>query len=173
MKKEFRIKDTREFGSIIGRKRFYTCPSFTIYVKERAQDHARIGISVGKKLGNAVMRNKVKRQIRSMVREIYTFEEKLTVNLAKTAGDSTNHFALFSVSLSMNKKNKDYEAKNALISTSETYIKEIVSDEFGKYTLDTVKKNKEVIKQEILNQLKEYFNSDFIVSISFGDLLVQ
>lgn len=105
--------------------------------------------------------------------EIYTFEEKLTVNLAKTAGDSTNHFALFSVSLSMNKKNKDYEAKNALISTSETYIKEIVSDEFGKYTLDTVKKNKEVIKQEILNQLKEYFNSDFIVSISFGDLLVQ
>ena len=75
MKKEFRIKDTREFGSILSRKRFYTCPSFTIYVKERAKDHARIGISVGKKLGNAVMRNKVKRQIRSMVREIYIWRE--------------------------------------------------------------------------------------------------
>lgn len=75
MKKEFRVKDTREFGAIIGRKRFYTSPSFTIYVKEKALDHPRIGISVGKKIGNAVMRNKVKRQVRSMVREIYTFEE--------------------------------------------------------------------------------------------------
>ena len=92
MKKEFRIKDTREFGSIIGRKRFYTCPSFTIYVKERAQDHARIGISVGKKLGNAVMRNKVKRQIRSMDREIYTFEENFdTIILVRVKYHEENY----------------------------------------------------------------------------------
>lgn len=75
MKKEFRIKDTKEFGAILSKKRFYTCPSFSIYVKKRATDHPRIGISVGKKMGNAVQRNKIKRQVRAMVREIYTFEE--------------------------------------------------------------------------------------------------
>jgi ribonuclease P protein component len=92
MKKQYRIKDTREFGTIIGRKRFYTSPSFTIYVKERACDHARVGISVGKKLGNAVMRNKVKRQVRSMVREIYTFEEKFdTIILVRAKYHQENY----------------------------------------------------------------------------------
>ena len=92
MKKEFRIKDTREFGAILARKKFYTCPSFTIYVKPRACDHPRIGISVGKKMGNAVVRNKVKRQVRSMVREIYTFQEKFdTIILVRVKYHEENY----------------------------------------------------------------------------------
>ena len=105
--------------------------------------------------------------------EVYSFAEKITVNLAKTPGDSNNHYALFSVSLSMNKTNKDYSTKSELISTSETIIKEIISEEFGKYTVDTVLENKEEIKEAIIEQLAKYFDSDFIVNISFGDLLVQ
>lgn len=75
MKKEFRVKNTREFASIMNYKKFYTCPSFVIYVKPRKEDHARVGISVGKKMGKAVIRNKIKRQVRSMVQDIYTFDE--------------------------------------------------------------------------------------------------
>lgn len=75
MKKEYRIKKTQEFSEIMTYKRFYSSPSFVIYVKPRKEDHARIGISVGKKLGNAVQRNKVKRQVRMMVQDIYTFQE--------------------------------------------------------------------------------------------------
>lgn len=41
----------------------------------RKESHARVGISVGKKLGNVVVRNKVKRQVRSMVDDIYDFNE--------------------------------------------------------------------------------------------------
>ena len=48
---------------------------FVCYFQKRKLDHARVGISVGKKLGNAVCRNKVKRQLRSIVDDIFTFEE--------------------------------------------------------------------------------------------------
>ncbi|MEG0737007.1 MAG: ribonuclease P protein component [Longicatena sp.] len=75
MKKEYRIKDSNEFLSIMQYKKYFHTPSFTLYVKPRAEDHMRVGISAGKKLGNAVVRNKVKRQIRMMVLETCTFEE--------------------------------------------------------------------------------------------------
>lgn len=75
MKKEFRVKKTQEFAEIMNYKKFYTCPSFSIYVKPRKEEHARVGISVGKKMGNAVARNKIKRQVRMMVQEIYSFGE--------------------------------------------------------------------------------------------------
>ena len=41
----------------------------------KKEEHARVGISVGKKLGKAVQRNKIKRQVRMMVQEIYDFSE--------------------------------------------------------------------------------------------------
>ena len=37
--------------------------------------HMRIGLSVGKKIGNAVARNKTKRQVRMMVHELFTKED--------------------------------------------------------------------------------------------------
>ena len=74
MKKQFRIKDTREFSQIMNCKQFYVSPSMVIYVKKRKEDWARVGLSVGKRMGNAVVRNKIKRQIREMVHELYCTE---------------------------------------------------------------------------------------------------
>lgn len=105
--------------------------------------------------------------------DVHTFADKLTVNLAKTAGDSSQHYALFSVSLSMNKTAEDYSSKKELIAQRETIIKEYISDEFGKYTADTVQDNKEAIKKAVLAKLAEEFDSDFIVNVSFGEILVQ
>ena len=76
MKREYRVRKNDEFPDIMNYKRFYFCPSFTLYIKPRKEDHARIGISGGKKLGKAHIRNKVKRQVRMMCTEIYNFDEK-------------------------------------------------------------------------------------------------
>jgi ribonuclease P protein component len=76
MRKELRIKKSQEFSEIMKNRKFYSSPVMTIYVKAKAEEVNRVGLSVGKKIGNAVMRNKVKRQLRMMVQETYTFEEK-------------------------------------------------------------------------------------------------
>ena len=75
MKKKYRVKKAGEFQTIIEHRKFVSCPSFVLYVKARKEEHSRIGISVGKKLGNAVVRNKTKRQVRMMFQEIYDFDE--------------------------------------------------------------------------------------------------
>lgn len=75
MKKAFRVLKNYEFSSIIQNRQFVKSSSFVCYFQKRKEEHARIGISVGKKIGNAVCRNKVKRQVRSIVDEVYSFNE--------------------------------------------------------------------------------------------------
>ncbi|MDH6366825.1 MULTISPECIES: ribonuclease P protein component [unclassified Breznakia] len=75
MKKAYRIKKADEFTEIIKNRQFYKSKGIILYVRKRKEDIPRVGITVKKKIGNAVVRNKVKRQVRMMVQEIYSFEE--------------------------------------------------------------------------------------------------
>lgn len=75
MRKELRVRKSQEFSEIIKNRQFYSSKVMTLYVKEKKEDQNRVGISVSKKIGNAVVRNKVKRQLRMMVQETYTFHE--------------------------------------------------------------------------------------------------
>ncbi len=70
MKKIYRIKRNEDFQSILGNKKFRGSKSFVVYTKDKQEAHARIGIAVPKKTGNAVVRNKVKRQIREIIRPL-------------------------------------------------------------------------------------------------------
>lgn len=76
MKKKYRIKKAGEFQTIIEHRKFVSCPSFVLYVKARKEEHSRIGISVGKKLGNARgQKQNPSCQVRMMFQEIYDFDE--------------------------------------------------------------------------------------------------
>lgn len=70
MKKEYRIKKSQEFQEIMQKKRYASLPSMVIYVDHRKEDHCRFGISCSKRMGNAVERNKIKRQIRMLLQEV-------------------------------------------------------------------------------------------------------
>ena len=73
MKKEYRIKNPLEFQKLIQQGEKSMNASFVIYTMPRALDHARIGISVSKKAGDAVYRNYYKRQVRMMCQELIDF----------------------------------------------------------------------------------------------------
>lgn len=75
MKKEFRVRKNEDFSRIIKKKQSMANRSFIIYYLKNDSDHARIGISVSKKLGKAVIRNKIKRQVRMMLQQTINFDD--------------------------------------------------------------------------------------------------
>lgn len=72
MKKSFRVKKNEDFQNIISTGFSTANRQFVLYVKKRDNNSStpRFGISVSKKLGNAVVRNRMKRQIRAAMREL-------------------------------------------------------------------------------------------------------
>ena len=71
MKKEFRIKKNKEFQSVFKKGQSFANRQFVIYKLEKAeQEHFRIGLSVSKKIGNAVKRNQIKRYVRQAFLEL-------------------------------------------------------------------------------------------------------
>lgn len=76
MKKTYRIKRNEDFQTIIKDKNSVSNAKFVVYYKKN-DNHLRVGISVSKKLGNAVVRNKTKRQVRMMVQSIFEVNQEV------------------------------------------------------------------------------------------------
>lgn len=71
MKKEYRVKKGKEIEMIIKDKKSTGNKYFVVYKKENHENtHFRFAVSVGKKYGNAVKRNKIKRQVREIVSKL-------------------------------------------------------------------------------------------------------
>ncbi|MCI5582476.1 MAG: ribonuclease P protein component [Anaeroplasma sp.] len=71
MNKQYRVKKNQEIENILKEKKYVSNQYFSIYKKYTPKtSHFRYAISVGKKLGNAVVRNRIKRQIRACLNEL-------------------------------------------------------------------------------------------------------
>lgn len=71
MRKSYRVKKESEFQRVFETHNSVANRKFIIYTMEKpGQKHFRVGISVGKKIGNAVHRNWVKRRIRQTLLEV-------------------------------------------------------------------------------------------------------
>ena len=69
-----RIKKSDEFAATIHKGNSFRLPSFIVHVKNNDLSHTRVGISASKKLGNAVTRNRVKRQVRAMCDSLINYD---------------------------------------------------------------------------------------------------
>jgi flagellar FliL protein len=52
-------------------------------------------------------------------------------------------------------------------------IKEIIREEVAKYKMDEVTSKQDDIKKAILTRVQELFQSDFIIDVSFGDMVLS
>ncbi|QDP42027.1 ribonuclease P protein component [Radiobacillus deserti] len=71
MKKAYRMKKNEEFQLVFKKgKSFANRQLVLYYLPKDNQEHFRIGLSVSKKVGNAVERNQIKRYIRQAFLEL-------------------------------------------------------------------------------------------------------
>lgn len=67
-----KLKLNKEFRRVYGRGKSYVCPSVVIYFLKKHTGGVRFGITVSKKLGCAVKRNRAKRLIAASIRDCAT-----------------------------------------------------------------------------------------------------
>ena len=67
MKKEFRIKKNEDFSLAVKKGKRISNNDYTIYIIDNNLNHLRVGVSVSKKIGNAVIRSTTRRKMRVIV----------------------------------------------------------------------------------------------------------
>lgn len=100
MKKEDIVKNNYEFNKIIKNGNYKKNNDFIIYYLNNNVGHFRIGISVSKKIGNAVTRNYYKRIIRNIChknKNLYSNEKDYIIIMRKglitlTFSEANNSF---------------------------------------------------------------------------------
>ncbi|KRM94663.1 ribonuclease P protein component [Loigolactobacillus rennini] len=71
MRKSYRVKTEADFQKVFQTGNSKANRNYVVYQLEKpGQKHFRVGISVGKRVGNAVHRNQVKRRIRQGLQDL-------------------------------------------------------------------------------------------------------
>lgn len=79
MKVKNRIKKHDEFNKVIDEGELLKSDSITLYFLKNTLNYTRVGISIPKKSGHAVLRNKMKRQIRAAIAEVCDYEKSFDI----------------------------------------------------------------------------------------------
>ena len=99
MRKENRLLKNKDFKNVLDARDSVACGEFVVYKKNNELDHARVGISVSSKIGNSVIRHKVKRQISEMVKELVDINFNIDVVIIVRNRYLSNDFSVNKESL--------------------------------------------------------------------------
>jgi len=67
LKKEYRIKKTKEYENIYKYGKKFPGKYIIVFIRENNLKNHRFGVVTSKKIGNAVKRNQIKRQLRAVI----------------------------------------------------------------------------------------------------------
>jgi len=103
---------------------------------------------------------------------VYNIEDSMTIALSPSA-DGTEHYALVSVSFSMNTQDPDYETYEPMLADKESKIKSEIIDVIGSKTKEEAMADRNSLEDEILQRIQAMFNSKFIYEAYFRDIKFQ
>jgi flagellar FliL protein len=104
--------------------------------------------------------------------DTYNIADEMIITL-KHGDDGADHYALVSVSLSLDKTDENYAQLQPLVASNESKIKSVINNVFGQYTKEEASANTQAIAAEILNELQTMFESKFIYEVYFRDIKFQ
>lgn len=93
IEKKYRLKKANDFQTIILSQQVEKNQSFSIYYLITENNTTHVGLSVSKKLGNAVIRNKIKRQVRHMTKNLIDFTKNIDLVVIVRANYKKNIFS--------------------------------------------------------------------------------
>lgn len=113
MKKRFRLLKNKDFKRVLDKRSSVANNEYIIYFRENEIENTRIGISVSSKIGNSVVRHKIKRQVDQMLITFIDFKEKIDYVIILRKGFLENSFQDNQEKLkSLIKKTKDRMKKH-------------------------------------------------------------
>ncbi|MBR1860342.1 MAG: flagellar basal body-associated FliL family protein [Lachnospiraceae bacterium] len=106
--------------------------------------------------------------------EVYAIQGTMTiplkVEITADGKEKQVHMVVDGISLQINKTHEDYKTMNALVSTNESLIKDAIRTVIASKTEDECRNDEAGLKAEILKEIHNLFESDFIYGIVFSDV---
>lgn len=97
-------------------------------------------------------------------------ETESTVSLSPDE-DGKTHYIRVSIVLGLDTTHEDYEAKSGSVDTAMGLVASSVLDVIGSYKYSEIDKAK--MEQEVLKELQDLFDSEFIYSVKFNQFTIQ
>lgn len=105
--------------------------------------------------------------------DIATYDiAEMTIELQR-GEDSEPHYFVGAITLSMNTKDKDYKTYGEEMESRESLIKSEITNVISQYTAEDARNNQDTIKSEILERIQTMFDSEFVFSVAFSDIMIQ
>jgi len=103
---------------------------------------------------------------------VYNIEDSMTIAL-KPSEDGTEHYAMVSVSFSLNMKDPDYKDYEPMLSEKESKIKSEIIEVIGSYTKEEAMADETGMESAILQRIQTMFDSKFVYEAYFRDIKFQ
>ena len=104
--------------------------------------------------------------------EVYDIADAMTVAL-RPSGDGKDHYAMCSVSFSINTQHEDYKTYQPMLAAKESKIKSEIIEVVGSYTKEEAQADVHGIENQILAKVQAMFDSDFVYEAYFRDIKFQ
>lgn len=98
---------------------------------------------------------------------VYNITGSMTIPLAMDENGKQGYI-VFDVSLSMNKKDKDYKKYSETMAERESLVKDVITSVVTSHTQAECRNNFEGLKEEILEAIQNLFGSKFIFDVGLS-----